>query len=66
MRGKIINDLNGSVLFSIIIDTTSDLTHLEQLAFIVWYVMDNSDIQKHLLSVKVTKDATSRLFWFIL
>ncbi|KAF0683017.1 zinc finger MYM-type protein 1-like, partial [Aphis craccivora] len=59
-REKIINDLNGSGLFSIIIDTTTDLTHLEQLAFVVRYVMDNGDIQERLLSVEVAKDATGK------
>jgi len=60
VREKIINDLNGSGLFSIIIDTTTDLTHLEQLAFVVRYVMDNGDIQERLLSVEVAKDATGK------
>ncbi|KAL4126090.1 hypothetical protein QTP88_010319 [Uroleucon formosanum] len=60
VREKIINDINGSGLFSIIIDTTTDLTHLEQLAFVVRYVMDNGDIQERLLSVEVANDATGK------
>lgn len=31
VREKIINDLNRSGLFSIIIDNTTDLTHFEQI-----------------------------------
>lgn len=60
VREKIINDLNGSGLFFIIIDTTTDLTHLEQLALVVRYVMDNGDKQERLLSVEVAKDATGK------
>jgi len=60
VREKIINDINGSGLFSIIIDTTTDLTHLEQLSFVVRYVMDNGDIHERLLSVEVANDLTGK------
>lgn len=43
-------DLNGSGLISIIIETIIGHTQLEQLAFNVQYLMNNSDTQERLLS----------------
>ncbi|KAL5246261.1 hypothetical protein ACI65C_013669 [Semiaphis heraclei] len=42
------------------IGTYPDLTHFEQLAFVVRYVMDNGDLQERLLSVEVANDETGK------
>lgn len=60
IREKIIVELKSSGAFAVIIDTTTDLSKLEQLAFVVRFVTNNGKIQERLLALQVASDASGK------
>lgn len=58
VREKIIVELKSSGAFAVIINTTTDLSKLEQLAFVVRFVTNYGKIQERLLALQVASDAS--------
>lgn len=49
VRSKILKEVQQAELFSIIIDTTTDVAKFEQMCFVVWYINKEGQIQERLL-----------------
>lgn len=61
IRSNIIIDLKKAALFAIIIDTTTDVSNIEQFTFIVRYIYDGK-VNERLLSLEAALDATGKLY----
>jgi len=59
IRSSIINEIKMSKMFSIIIDTTTDVANLEQFTLIARYVFEGV-IQEKLISLLTAEDGTGR------
>jgi len=59
IRSSIINEIKMSKMFSIIIDTTTDVANLEQFTLIARYVFEGI-IQEKLISLVTAEDGTGR------
>lgn len=59
IRSVIVKQLKAAGLFSVIIDTTTDVASLEQFSFVVRYVHEGS-IEERLLSLVTASDATGK------
>lgn len=57
MRSKILNEVKKSGQFAVIIDTTTDVSNLEQFTFILRYVNEGL-VQERLVSLVTASDAT--------
>lgn len=57
---KKIVELKSSGAFAAIIDTTTDLSKLEQLAFVVRFVTNDGKIQERLLSLQAASNASGK------
>jgi hypothetical protein len=49
----IINEINAAKYYSISVDSTSDLSHIDQLTFIVRFVKDGKPIERFLLFLPI-------------
>lgn len=58
VRSSILNDIKESGLFSVIIDTTTDVANLEQFSFIVRYVNINGKIEERIIALETAADGT--------
>jgi len=59
IRSVIVKQLKAAGLFSVIIDTTTDVASLEQFSFVVRYVHEGN-IEERLLSLVTASDATGK------
>jgi hypothetical protein len=59
IRSVIVKRLKAAGLFSIINDTTTDVTSLEQFSFVVRYAYEGN-IEEHLLSLVTAFNATRK------
>ena len=50
IKNTIISEIKEAKYFSIILDSTPDISHMDQLTFIVRYINRNGDIQERFLS----------------
>ncbi|KAF0691945.1 zinc finger MYM-type protein 1-like, partial [Aphis craccivora] len=60
VREQILSEIKKSGMFAVIIHTTTDLSKLEQLAFVIRYVTYNGIIQERLVALEVARDASGR------
>lgn len=60
MRSKILFDVKKSGLFSVIIDTTTDVSLLEQFTFLLRYVNDKGKIEERLVELVTSPDSTGK------
>lgn len=60
LREKVIHDLKCSDVFAVIKDTTTDLSKLEELAFVVRFITTKGHIQVCLLAFQVTSNASGK------
>lgn len=60
VREQILSEIKKSGMFAVIIDTTTDLAKLEQLAFVIRFVTYNGTIQERLVALEVARDASGR------
>lgn len=60
VREQILSEIKKSGMFAVIIDTTTDLSKLEQLAFVVRFVTYNGTIQERLVALEVARDASGK------
>lgn len=58
IRTKILAEVKKSELFSVIIDTTTDVSNQEQFSFILRYVNDNGVIEERLAALETAVDGT--------
>jgi len=58
IRSKILNEVKKSGQFAVIIDTTTDVSNLEQFTFILRYVNEEGLVQERLVSLVTASDAT--------
>jgi hypothetical protein len=58
IRSKILNEVKRSGQFAVIIDTTTDVSNLEQFTFILRYVNEEGLVQERLVSLVTASDAT--------
>lgn len=56
VREQILSEVKKSGMFAVIIDTTTDLSKLEQLAFVTY----NGTIQERLVALVVARDVSGR------
>lgn len=59
IQNKIINDIKQAKLFSIMVDSTQDVSVLDQLAICVRYVLDN-EVHEKLLKLVVVYDSSGK------
>ena len=67
IKTNIIKNINNAKYFSIILDCTPDISHQEQMTFVLWYV-DVSSIQIQVFEIfleflKVDDTTGKRPFW---
>lgn len=60
VRSKILFDVKKSGLFSVIIDTTTDVSTLEQFTFLLRYVNDKGKIEERLVALVTSPDSTGK------
>jgi len=60
VRSKILWDIKKSNLFSIIIDTTTDVSNKEQFTFFMRYVNEQGNIEEKLVALVTAPDSTGR------
>ncbi|KAL4113232.1 hypothetical protein QTP88_016891 [Uroleucon formosanum] len=60
VRSKILRDIKKSNLFSVIIDTTTDISNKEQFAFLMRYVNEQGNIEERLVALVTAPDSTGR------
>lgn len=58
LRSKILKKIKKAGVFSIIIDTTTDVSNLEQLSLVVRFVNEKGQTEERLVAMKVAYDAT--------
>ncbi|XP_022162278.1 zinc finger MYM-type protein 1-like [Myzus persicae] len=58
VRSKILQDVKRSGLFSVIIDTTTDIANVEQYTFIIRFVSEEGKVQERLVALAAAPDAT--------
>ncbi|XP_050064680.1 zinc finger MYM-type protein 1-like [Aphis gossypii] len=58
VRSKILQDVKISGQFSIIIDTTTDISNVEQYTFIIRFVDKQGKVQERLIALAAAPDAT--------
>jgi len=60
VRSKILWDIKKSNLFSVIIDTTTDISNKEQFTFLMRYVNEQGNIEERLVALVTAPDLTGR------
>ncbi|KAL4126029.1 hypothetical protein QTP88_010261 [Uroleucon formosanum] len=60
VRSKILRDIKKSNLFSVIIDTTTDISNKEQFTFLMRYVNEQGNIEERLIALVTAPDSTGR------
>ncbi|KAL4154393.1 hypothetical protein QTP88_000268 [Uroleucon formosanum] len=60
VRSKILRDIKKSNLFSVIIDTTTDISNKEQFTFLMRYVNEQGNIEERLVALVTAPDSTGR------
>jgi len=60
VRAQILKDVKNACHFSVIIDTTTDISNQEQFTFIVRYVNSTGVIEERLLALETASDATGQ------
>jgi len=60
VSSKILFDVKKSGLFSVIIDTTTDVSTLEQFTFLLRYVNDKGKIEERLVALVTSPDSTGK------
>ncbi|XP_029342136.1 zinc finger MYM-type protein 1-like [Acyrthosiphon pisum] len=60
VRSKILFDVKKSGLFSVIIDTTTDVSTLDQFTFLLRYVNDKGKIEERLVALVTSPDSTGK------
>ncbi|KAF0707284.1 zinc finger MYM-type protein 1-like, partial [Aphis craccivora] len=63
VSSKILFDVKKSGLFSVIIDTTTDVSTLEQFTFLLRYVNDKGKIEERLVALVTSPDSTGKGMW---
>lgn len=58
VRSKILQDIKISGQFSVIIDTTTDISNVEQYTFIIRFVDKEGKAQERLIALAAAPDAT--------
>ncbi|XP_050056202.1 zinc finger MYM-type protein 1-like [Aphis gossypii] len=58
VRSKILRDIKKSNLFSVIIDTTTDVSNKEQFTFLMRYVNEQGNIEERLVALVTAPDST--------
>lgn len=58
VRSTILKNMKKAGLFSVIIDTTTDVSNQEQFSFVVRFVNENGKIEERLLALEIANDGT--------
>ena len=58
-EGKIVSEIKEATLFSVIFDSTIDVSHCDQLSFCFWYVDSLGKIQEQFLGFEILEEATA-------
>lgn len=58
VRGKILQKIKTSGVYSFIIDTTTDVANLEQFSLFVRFLNEDGDVEERLIAIKVATDAS--------
>ncbi|XP_050064148.1 zinc finger MYM-type protein 1-like [Aphis gossypii] len=60
IRSQILKDVKDAGIFSVIIDTTTDIANYEQLTFVLRYVNNSGSIEERLVALETTADGTGQ------
>lgn len=58
VRSTILKNMKKAGIFSVIIDTTTDISNEEQFSFVVRFVNENGKIEERLLALEIASDGT--------
>jgi hypothetical protein len=60
VRKEILKEVKSTGMFSVIIDTTTDISKLDQFAFVLRYCSNDGDIFERLVCVDAVLDTTGK------
>lgn len=60
VRATILKDMKKAGIFSVIIDTTTNISNQDQLSFVVRFVNENGKVEERLLALEVASDGTGQ------
>lgn len=58
VHSTILKNMKKTGLFSVVTDTTTDISNQEQFSFVVWFVNENGKIEEQLLALEIVNDGT--------
>jgi len=60
IRSKILKSVKSAQVFSIMIDTTTDISNLEQFSLVLRFVNDQGMVEERLVALKIATDSTGK------
>ncbi|KAL4148670.1 hypothetical protein QTP88_002842 [Uroleucon formosanum] len=60
IRSKILKSVKSAQVFSVMIDTTTDISNLEQFSLVLRFVNDQGMVEERLVALKVATDSTGK------